>query len=167
MWTKVCRRCKREKTILNFKQYWYSYKQEYRIQHICYDCQNIKMRKRRKIVWVQRRNNERKYLETHPWAKKLKTINSRCCSKNHHYYGRVKNYLTMKSIKYLWFRDNADKMSQPSIHRLNNKKHYTINNCVFIEFEEHKTKRWGKREKEVNGGNPVLNDTGSSNNNTS
>ena len=42
----------------------------------------------------------------------------------------------MDDMKELWFRDRADLMKCPSIDRIDNKKHYTKDNCRYIELED-------------------------------
>ena len=72
-----------------------------------------------------------------PWVKTLRSINSRCNNKTHHYYKKdIKSFLTMKSLEYLWFRDKAYLMIKPSIHRKNSLKNYTIKNCEYMELKK-------------------------------
>ena len=96
-----------------------------------------------------RKNNKEKikfydihYKENHPWIKHLKAIKSRCNNPNkdnYKYYGArgIECLLTKENIKNLWFRDNADLMDKPNVHRINNNGNYTLENCEFIEFYEH------------------------------
>lgn len=84
----------------------------------------------------------KKYLEDNPWFKTWKSINSRIKSTNskiRKYYLdiNIKNKLGNKELKYLWFRDNAEKMKNPEIHRKDSKKDYTIENCSYIEGSVH------------------------------
>jgi len=77
-----------------------------------------------------------------PWAKFFSLIKSRCnyeWNDTYDWYGGkgIKCLLTLKDLKFLWFRDGADKMIKPSIHRKESNKDYTIENCEFIEFKEH------------------------------
>lgn len=80
------------------------------------------------------------YLLTHPWAKFHEYINKRCYRNKDSTYFKmgIQNYLNTSDIKFLWFRDHAELMKEPSIHRLDNSKHYTLDNCVFIERKEHR-----------------------------
>lgn len=77
------------------------------------------------------------------WRETLHFIKQRCNNSKHptyKFYGAkgIKNFLTLDDLKFLWFRDGADKMVQPSIHRKDNKENYTIENCEFLEWEIHK-----------------------------
>lgn len=98
---------------------------------------------KRKKYWVEpyKRN---------PWSRIYKNITTRCFyDKKCSYYGRVKNYLTIKQIKYLWYRDKGWLMKKPSIERRNNRKHYTIRNCRIIELKENITGKRGKQWKRI------------------
>ncbi len=78
-----------------------------------------------------------KYNRTHPWAKTLKSILTRCNNKAHPYHKKgIKNFLNLADLKYLWFRDEPYLMKRPSIDRKNSKKHYTLENCRYIELSE-------------------------------
>lgn len=75
------------------------------------------------------------------FRRKLNEIQGRCnCStyssyKN--YGGRgIKCFLRWQDLKYLWERDNADSMKQPSIDRIDSNGHYALENCRFIELKE-------------------------------
>lgn len=84
----------------------------------------------------------KKYIETHPWVRTLVSIKARCRDKNHWYYKNgIKNFLNNDGIKYLWFRDKAWLLKQPSIDRIAFPGHYTIDNCRFIELEDNYHKR--------------------------
>jgi len=81
-----------------------------------------------------------------PWLRTLSNIKGRCENKKVHryeYYGGrgIKNLLTKEDIKYLWFRDKAYKMKQPSIHRKNHDLSYFVDNCEFIEFSKNRKLR--------------------------
>ena len=49
---------------------------------------------------------------------------------------KVKNFLTLNDLEYLWFRDKAYLMKQPSIDRIDSSKNYTLKNCRYIELKE-------------------------------
>lgn len=44
--------------------------------------------------------------------------------------------LTHQEVKRLWERDEAWKLDRPSLDRVDPAKHYTFENCRFIELEE-------------------------------
>ena len=78
-----------------------------------------------------------KYMERCPWYRVWSNVKSRCLNKKHHYFKRgVKNFLKVADVKYLWIRDNAHNLKQPSIDRLDGKGHYTVNNCRIIELSK-------------------------------
>jgi hypothetical protein len=41
--------------------------------------------------------------------------------------------LNTSLVKYLWFRDKADLLKNPSIDRIDSTKDYTLDNCQYIE----------------------------------
>ena len=72
-----------------------------------------------------------------PWLKVYHSIISRCTGKDTKYYKKgIKNFLLVEDIKKLWFRDKAYLLKRPSIDRKENNKHYTFDNCRFIELSE-------------------------------
>ena len=83
------------------------------------------------------------YRETHPWAKTWESIESRVNGRNgeehkKYYYNKgIKNLLTFKDLRYIWFRDDANLMKRPSIHRKDSNKNYTISNCKYVEWSNH------------------------------
>ena len=82
------------------------------------------------------------YYKLEPWERTLISIKSRLRDKRNslskYYLNKgIKNYLTKDDLKYLWIRDNASKLKDPTIHRKNSNKHYTIENCQYIERIEH------------------------------
>ena len=68
----------------------------------------------------------------------MSAIKYRCSNKKHPSYSRyggagISCDLTLTEIRSLWDRDNASKMKNPSIDRINSFANYTLNNCRFIE----------------------------------
>ncbi len=123
------------------------YKQEYYKK-------NKEMFFRKAIKWKEENKErfltyQREYRRTHPvdpLYKLLNNINQRCNypkDKKYKYYGGkgIKNFLTLEDLKYLWNRDRAGLMKQPSIDRKNGNGNYTIENCQFIEMEANRKKR--------------------------
>ena len=88
-----------------------------------------------------------KYLSTRRWVITLNNVRARCNNKKNpkykNYGGRgIKTFLSRDNMKYLWFRDKAGNMTQPSIDRINNDDHYTLENSRFIEMEDNRKKRF-------------------------
>ena len=121
--------------------------------------QNIEWYERRKKInreWKAKHKEEQKeykikYVKDRPWATIYKCISGRCNNPNHPSYDMygakgIKNFLTMKDVKYLWFRDEAYKLERPSIDRKDPKDNYDINNCRFIELIENISKTWFNSE---------------------
>src|SRR5690349_11231051 len=85
----------------------------------------------------------KQYRADNPWAKTLTCILTRCNDHarfpSYHRKG-IKNYLNTKDLKYLWFRDKAYLLKEPSIDRINNNKGYTLSNCRYIELVENSRK---------------------------
>lgn len=78
--------------------------------------------------------------------KTWKNMKSRCGNQNdkkYKYYGGkgIKIKMSKSDLSYLWERDKACKMVQPSIDRINSDGHYEISNCAFIEMEVNRKKR--------------------------
>ena len=80
--------------------------------------------------------SNRKYYLSHPWMMCLNSIKGRC-SRSYYKKNKIKNFLTSKDIKFLWFRDKAFQMKRPSISRNKHNKNYTLNNCKFMELKKH------------------------------
>ena len=90
--------------------------------------------KNRKKQYVARDKNR-------PWDKFFIYAKRRCnCrwSDSYKSYGAkgIKLLLTKKDLEFLWKRDNADSLLNPSIDRINSKGNYSLQNCQFIEFKE-------------------------------
>jgi hypothetical protein len=81
----------------------------------------------------------------------LNNVKQRCTNPKatrYEYYGGrgVKNLLTLEDMAFLWDRDGAAQMKQPSIDRKNVDGHYIRENCQFIEFVKNVQKRWHDRK---------------------
>lgn len=77
---------------------------------------------------------------------RLASIKSRCSKKNNPSYKSygakgVKCYLSIDDLEYLWNRDKAAFMRQPSLDRINSNGHYHLNNCRFMELIENIKRR--------------------------
>ena len=90
--------------------------------------------------------NRKKIHKLCPWKKIWADINTRCYNKNveqYKYYGLKgikNNFNNYNEIKFLWFRDKAYLMKFPTIDRIDNKFHYCLENCRFIENIENAIK---------------------------
>ena len=124
---------------------------EYRRKHYELNKEHISIQKKE---W--RRNNrekenimKRRYRKSHPWSITWENINSRVKG----YGGRtdyvhLENCLSLKQLRYLWFRDKAFKMDKPSLHRKNNQKGYTVRNCEYVEQSWHSAHHNKLRKKQ-------------------
>ena len=76
----------------------------------------------------------KEYRKKNPYYCVLSRIRKRCNGKNEPYHKRgIRNFLTLDDIKFLWKRDRAGLLENPSIDRIDCKKNYTLINCRFIE----------------------------------
>lgn len=86
------------------------------------------------------------YRQRKPWTRVLCGIRARCytpsCS-SFRWYGLkgIENYLSLKDVKHLWFRDKAYLMQKPSIDRIDREGHYTLENCRFIELSQNLSRK--------------------------
>jgi hypothetical protein len=98
-------------------------------------CKNYYKRNSQKILKQSRESHKKQ-----PWRRVLNHIKQRCNNQNnpdYKYYGGrgIKNkFKNADEIKFLWFRDKAYLMKQPSIDRIDNDGNYCLKNCRFIEF---------------------------------
>ena len=73
-------------------------------------------------------------------------IRQRCTNPNdpkYQWYGgkHISPQIALEEIIYLWVRDKAGSMIQPSIDRLDCAGDYTLENCRFIEMDENRRNR--------------------------
>ncbi len=117
---RICPKCEEEKLLTEFYQHKKGKNKGY--FSLCKQC---------------RKERQRRYRELNPWSIALSGIVGRCKDKAQCYLKKgIKNFLTTKDLKALWFRDKAYLMKRPSIDRKNNDGHYTLENCRYIELSE-------------------------------
>jgi len=121
MESKICKKCKKKKSISEFYK---DNRTKDKVRNPCKKCLN-----------TYNKNLKNKY----PWKEIFYSINQRCNnskSKAYKWYGGrgIKCLITKKDIKNLWFRDKAYKMKKPSINRKDNGGNYIFSNCEFIEL---------------------------------
>ena len=153
MKTKVCTRCGKRKSLLEFNKA--SHHSDGLTSH-CKCCLNLAGQN-----WVKNNKDKQakrvsKYRKLNPWVATFANINQRCTNPNRNcykFYGEkgIKNlFKNPKEIKFLWFRDKAYEMKEPSIDRINPEDNYCIENCRFIE------KRINCGRSGYKGGKPIL-----------
>lgn len=139
---KKCKRCYKIKSNLDF----YNCKlTKDNLSSHCKDCTK-ETAKKSKLKYP---NRSKERLEKSPWIKYWYNARRRCRDKNLQYWymygGRgIKCLITKEEIKKLWFRDKAYLMKQPSIDRKDSDKHYTYDNCQFLEMNVHSSKTFSK-----------------------
>lgn len=141
-----CKDCERRKGRKNAKEYVrknrvavYKKIKEYRLRNAkrVREYQRKYRDSHKSSIRLYAKNYIKEYKSKYPWRRTFVSIEGRTKDKNSSYYKRgIKNYLTSEDIKFLWIRDKAYDMSQPSIDRKNTYGHYTIENCRFIEKVE-------------------------------
>ncbi len=115
------------------KNYYQKNKRKIKQQAICWQKNNKKRFLGYQRTWRKEANIK------YPLRKRLSNIKQRCeypRDKKYKYYGGrgIKCLLSMADLQFLWDRDKAGLMEQPSIHRRDNQKDYCIENCQFIEM---------------------------------
>lgn len=86
-----------------------------------------------------------------PWRNHYRNGKARCrnklANKYECYGGRgIKWYLRLDEVAFLYGRDHAWNMQQPSLNRKDVHGHYTMANCEFIEMEENRRHRRDVKE---------------------
>ena len=123
------------------------YKKYYKKHKKKYIKQVLRWQKEHKEQFLAYQSKKQKeYRKKYPLRQLLKNIKQRCNypkDKKYKYYGGkgIKCLLIMEDLKYLWFRDKAYNLKQPSIDRKNSDGDYIIKNCRFIEMAENRKKR--------------------------
>ena len=81
----------------------------------------------------------------HPWSISYDSAKQRCNNikkDNYKSYGGrgIRFLMTIQDFKFLWFRDKAYLMKQPSIDRIDNDRNYELDNCRYMELIENISK---------------------------
>ena len=96
------------------------------------------MKKRRKEYPEKQIESNRKWSLKNRWLRKFYSITARCTQPKQPYCKKgIRIEMTKEEFKYLWNKYKAENMKQPSVHRVDNKKNYTLDNCIIIEYEKH------------------------------
>jgi len=170
MQTKICTKCKLEKELSEFQESergkfghradcklcCIARRQIYRLKHLTtlQHCEKISAREWRKTYPNYTKNYNKEYFKKYPYLKSLYNAKNRCENQNnpkYNAYGKrgIKFMLSRKEGEQLWFRDKAYLMKRPSIDRIDNDGNYEINNCRFIEFNDHMIKTRNEKQNPV------------------
>jgi hypothetical protein len=109
--------------------------------------QNWRRKNPKRVLQLGRDYHKRK-----PWLSHYQAAQQRCQNpkaisfKNYGNLG-VKFLLSLVDVEYLWFRDKAYLMKQPSIDRKENALNYTLDNCRFIELKANIAERNNRYKK--------------------
>lgn len=90
--------------------------------------------------------HRKKWLKNNPWFKHYHAAKCRCLPSGKYGKRGICFFMTVPEFKKLWLRDKAHLLKFPSIDRKDSSKHYTFENCQFIELDDNRRriKRRGK-----------------------
>lgn len=115
---------------------------------------------RREIIRRSRRKSHQKLQATslnYRLKALLRTLNYRCTNPKHiayRWYGgkRIRNFLSLDDLMYLWHRDRAWEMERPSLDRIKSRGHYTLDNCRFLPQSANTKRSWRNKAKRIANG---------------
>lgn len=84
-------------------------------------------------------SRQAKYMNKYPWIRCYQLAKQRCVNPKNpafKWYGGkgIKFLMSKEDFKFLWFRDKAYLMDNPSIDRKKSNDNYELSNCQFIEL---------------------------------
>jgi len=77
----------------------------------------------------------KKWREKNPWRKAYDGAKIRCAPNRAYGKRGIEMLMKLDDFKYLWHRDKAHKMINPSIDRVDGKGNYELKNCRYIEMD--------------------------------
>lgn len=145
-YTSDCKECRRAIG----KTYYTKNKLEVNKKHNNYYQEN------KDLILIRNKKNHKDKKFKFPWRYTLKLIKGRCNNPHNirykNYGGRgIKCLITEEELKFLWFRDRAYEMKEPSIERQNPNGNYELKNCEYLELIENLKKPKAKTFKLNNG----------------
>lgn len=81
-----------------------------------------------------------KRIKDAPWVGSWRNAKVRCSQNGQYFKKGIKFLLTPDDMECLWIRDNGASLNNPSIDRIDNKGHYSLSNCQFIEVSVNSSK---------------------------
>lgn len=85
-----------------------------------------------------RETRQARWHKRNPWNRYLVGARKRCKSDPHYMKKGIRCLLNTSIMKFLWNRDHAAELKEPSLDRIDPEKNYLLSNCRFIEFEENR-----------------------------
>lgn len=136
---KQCTRCEKDRNKSDFSKNG-TYNGKIRYSKICKVCCNKKAKEWRLSHIEDNKIYQQDYYKRFPWMKSYKRAWTRCYNDpNSAYFQRgIKMLMTPEDFRFLWDRDNASSMIQPSIDRKDGNKNYVRSNCRYMELVDNK-----------------------------